>query len=264
MLTYSPALILSWQIGVSEAFSGHGQFVESSHVLIGLLRALDLLEPGNKQGFEKDTLAALQKDLAPVQAVLSACELDRVKLRRRIRGLVGEGGYEHTKDEVIHRSQICKECFTRAEELARQLGAATVGPLHFLAALLESENEIIAKALDSFKISVPDFKEIVGKAARGEAVPVQKKKEKKEAAPASFLAAYGIDLTALAHDGKLEPMIGRREELLRVIRSLNRKTKSNPVLIGEAGVGKTAIVHGLALRIAEGNIVPALQNKRII
>ena len=259
MLTYSPALILSWQIGVSEAISGHSQFVESSHVLIGLLRALDLLEPGNKQGFEKDALASLQKDLAPVQEVLSTCELDRVKLRRRIRGLAGEGGYEHTEDEVMHRSQNCKECFTRAEELARQLGAATVVPVHFLSALLESE--IITKALDSFKISVPDFKEIVGKAVRGEASPVQKKKE---AAPASFLAAYGIDLTALAHDGKLEPMIGRREELLRVIRSLNRKTKSNPVLIGEAGVGKTTIVHGLALRIAEGNIAPALQNKRII
>ncbi|MCX5900952.1 MAG: hypothetical protein NTX06_09510 [Proteobacteria bacterium] len=136
------------------------------------------------------------------------------------------GEYEHPKDEAIHRSQNCKECFTRAEELARQLGAATVGALYFLAALLESENEIITKALASFKISVPDFKEIVGKAARGEAIPVQKKKEKKEAAPASFLAAYGIDLTALAREGKLEPMIGRREELNKSAEMLREAARS--------------------------------------
>ncbi|MCX5900953.1 MAG: hypothetical protein NTX06_09515, partial [Proteobacteria bacterium] len=92
MLTSSPALILSWQIGVSEAISSHVQFVESSQVLIGLLRALDLLDSDKQQGFEKDTLVALQKDLAPLQDALSACGLDRVKLRRRIRGLAGEGG----------------------------------------------------------------------------------------------------------------------------------------------------------------------------
>jgi len=261
MMSFSPAVLLSWQIGASEAVMAHAQFVEKEHVLIGLLRALDVLDPDKQQGVEKDTLAALQKDLAPVQEVLSACELDRVKLRRRIRGLVGDGGYQRGDDEGVHRSAGCKQCFTRAEELARELNAATVGPVHLLASLLEGESEIIGKALASFETSKENLRDLIGKATRGEALPNQKKKE---AAPVSFLAACGTDLTALAREGKLEPLIGRREELLRLIRTLNRKTKSNPVLIGEAGVGKTVIVQGLALRIAEGNIVPALQQKRII
>jgi len=261
MMSFSLAAVVSWQLGGSEAVMAHAQFVEKEHVLIGLLRALDLLDSDKQQGFEKDTLAALQKDLAPVQEVLSACGLERVMLRRRIRGLVGEGEYQRSDDEAVHRSAGCKQCFTRAEEIARELNAATVGPLHLFEALLEGESGIIGKALAAFETSKENLRDLIGKAARGEALPNQKKKE---AAPVSFLAACGTDLTQLAREGKLEPMIGRRDELLRLIRTLNRKTKSNPLLIGEAGVGKTAIVYGLALRIAEGNIVPALQNKRVI
>jgi ATP-dependent Clp protease ATP-binding subunit ClpA len=83
-------------------------------------------------------------------------------------------------------------------------------------------------------------------------------------APGSFLPRYGVDLTQLARDGKVEPMVGRRKELLQLIRTLTRKGKNNPLLLGDPGVGKTAIVRGLAARIAEGNVAAALQGKRII
>ena len=73
-------------------------------------------------------------------------------------------------------------------------------------------------------------------------------------ASGSFLARYGVDLTQLARDGKIEPMVGRKKELLQLIRTLTRKGKNNPLLLGDPGVGKTAIVRGLAARIAGGNV----------
>ena len=75
---------------------------------------------------------------------------------------------------------------------------------------------------------------------------------------------YGRDLTEAARRGQLDPVIGREEELARLIQILGRKTKNNPVLIGKSGVGKTAIVEGLALRIAEGMVPPGLQDKRLV
>src|SRR6185312_11220880 len=78
------------------------------------------------------------------------------------------------------------------------------------------------------------------------------------------LEKYGRDLTELAREGKLDPVIGRDEEIRRVIQVLSRRTKNNPVLIGEPGVGKTAIVEGIANRIVEGDIPEGLRGKRVI
>ena len=80
----------------------------------------------------------------------------------------------------------------------------------------------------------------------------------------SALEQFGVDLTARARDGKLDPVIGRDSEVRRVIQVLSRRTKNNPVLIGEPGTGKTAIVEGLALRIATGDVPAGLKDKRVV
>jgi ATP-dependent Clp protease ATP-binding subunit ClpC len=81
---------------------------------------------------------------------------------------------------------------------------------------------------------------------------------------AAMLGRYGVDLTQLARDGKIEPMVGRKKELLQIIRTLTRRGKNNPLLLGDPGVGKTAIVRGLAARIADGNVAEELRGKRIV
>jgi ATP-dependent Clp protease ATP-binding subunit ClpC len=96
----------------------------------------------------------------------------------------------------------------------------------------------------------------------GGTFPQFSKQAKKTKTPA--LDAFGRDLTQLARDGKLDPVIGREDEIERVIQILSRRTKNNPVLIGEPGVGKTAIAEGLAQRIKEGNIPEILVEKRIV
>ena len=78
------------------------------------------------------------------------------------------------------------------------------------------------------------------------------------------LAKYGIDLTEMARKGKLDPVIGREEEIRRALQVLSRRTKSNPVLIGDAGVGKTAIVEGMAMRIAHGEVPDSVKDKTVI
>src|SRR6185295_2807487 len=81
---------------------------------------------------------------------------------------------------------------------------------------------------------------------------------------AAMLGRFGVDLTQLARDGKIDPMVGRKKELLQIIRTLTRKSKNNPLLLGDPGVGKTAIVRGLAARIAGGNVAAELRGKRIV
>ena len=103
---------------------------------------------------------------------------------------------------------------------------------------------------------------LLERAALGFKVPVEEGRQKEQ--PKSFLAKFGKDLTQSARDGKLGPFVGRREELLQVIQALARNSKNNPVLVGEPGVGKTAVVEALAVRLQEGKVPEFLQGSRII
>jgi len=271
MLSYSPSVNLAWQIAAMETAQAGFQYIEKEQVFIGLLKVADLLEAENQAGTEMEMsrtdLELLQKELSPLEELLSDLRLNRIELRRLVRGLAGRGDYVH-RERIIHRSEPCKGYFKRAEEMAQGRHALTLKPLHLFEAILEEPGEVISQALSRFGVEAEALKGAASQAEEKEPVTVGGKKEKwmeeKKKSTTPFLDRFGVDLTRLATEGKIEPLIGRREELLRVIRTLTRKTKNNPLLIGDAGVGKTAIVKGLALRIAQGNITPILQNKRII
>jgi ATP-dependent Clp protease ATP-binding subunit ClpC len=270
MPEYSPAVTLAWQIGAMETAQAGFESIEGAQILIGLLKVGDILnlEVRTHAGLEltDGELEALEREMSPIEEALTAFHLDRTELRRLMRRLAGKGAHVHS-DRVVHRSDACRMLFSRAKEIAAERRSEAVKPVHLFEAILEALGGVVNKAFAHLKVDIQALRSALSTAKEKKPVTVLGKKESenqegKSATP--FLDKYGLDLTRLAGEGKVEPLIGRREELLKVIRTLSRNMKNNPLLIGDAGVGKTAVVRGLALRIAQGNIAPVLQGKRIV
>ncbi|MEX0879740.1 MAG: ATP-dependent chaperone ClpB [Thermoanaerobaculia bacterium] len=156
-------------------------------------------------------------------------------------------------------SRELNRIFDRAFEIAREFGDEYVSTEHFLIALTESDAGETAKRLAQAGVKkdalLRGLKEVRGSARITDANPEDKYQA---------LKRYTRDLTDLARRGKIDPVIGRDEEIRRVIQVLSRRTKNNPALIGEPGVGKTAIVEGLARRIHMGDVPEGLKNKRVV
>lgn len=158
-----------------------------------------------------------------------------------------------------YASQRLVKIFTAAEVEAKQMGDAFISTEHFFIALLKSSDSdlkgIFQKAQIRLDLILSTLKEVRGSQKVTDDEPENKYE---------VLLKYGRDLTALAAEGKLDPVVGRDEEIRRVIQVLSRRTKNNPVLIGEPGVGKTAIAEGLAVRIIKGDVPEVLKDKKLI
>jgi ATP-dependent Clp protease ATP-binding subunit ClpC len=248
------AALVSWQIGSMEASAAGRPFIEPEDLFIGICKLDEILTGENvgKLAEQFGETGHLRAENARLNEYFTKCNLDRALARRYLRGYLGRGsGAPAAPGEPAHRSDACKRIFERAAGIA---GQGEVHALHLLAALLEGASPELTKAIQRCGVSLDSLREaarrMIAQAPRSGAE--------------SFLARYGSDLTQMARDGKIEPLIGRKNELLQLIRTLTRKGKNNPLLLGDPGVGKTAIVRGLAARIAAGAIAEALQGKRII
>src|SRR6186713_1184180 len=213
-------------------------------------------------------LLGLVKEGSGVGAnVLKNLDVDLRKVRLEVEKLVKSGPDMVTMGK-LPQTPRAKKVIEYAIEEARNLNHNYVGTEHLLLGLLREHDGVAAQVLMNLNLKLEEVREevlnLLGAGVETEE-PAQEKsggKQGKSKTPA--LDSFGRDLTELAREGQLDPVIGRKNEIERVIQILCRRQKNNPVLLGEAGVGKTAIVEGLAQRVVKGTVPEILRRKRLV
>ncbi len=207
--------------------------IETEHLLLGLLRE------------DKQLTNRFLRSHASIESIRKQIE-GRTMIRDKVSTSVD-----------LPLSQECKRVLAYAAEEAERLSHKHIGTEHLLLGLLREDKSFAAEILHERGLRLSTLREELTR-LQSEKVPSNRAKE------TSLLSEFSRDLTQAAMESQLDPLIGRERELERVVQILCRRTKNNPVLIGDPGVGKTAIVEGLAQRIADGDVPPFLSDKRIL
>ncbi len=216
-------------------------------------------------GTEHILLGLIQEGSAVAANVLRNLDVDLDKIRREVEKIVQHGQSMPTMGNLPFTPRAKKVLEFSVEE-ASNLGHNYIGTEHLLLGLIRESEGVAAQVLMNLGLKLEEVREevldVLGADMSSESTSTAEKPNKKSKTPA--LDAFGRDLTELATEGKLDPVIGRQAEIERVIQVLSRRTKNNPVLLGEPGVGKTAIVEGLAQDIINGNVPEILRERRIV
>src|SRR5438045_4599223 len=237
------------QLANQEAQRFYHEYIGTEHILLGLIK-------------EGGGIGA---------TVLKNLEVDPRKLRLEVEKIVQSGPDMVTMGK-LPQTPRAKKVIEYSIEEARNLNHNYVGTEHLLLGLLREQEGVAAQVLMNLGLKLEDVREEVlnllghnmdsGESGGGGGGGERTASRSKYRTPA--LDSFGRDLTELARQGKLDPVIGRQNEIERVIQGLSRRTKNNPILLGEAGVGKTAIVEGLAQLVVDSNVPELLRDKRIV
>ena len=211
-------------------------YIGTEHILLGIIS-------------EGESLAA---------KVLESLGVNLAKVRQEVEAIVGRGG-QTVQQEMVFTPRA-KRVIELAFEEARQLNHNYIGTEHLLLGLIREGEGVAARVLTNLGVDPAKVRLQTTSLLGAEGQPSAPKGKSKT----PTLDSYGRDLTQLARDNKLDPVIGRSNEIERVIQILSRRTKNNPALIGEPGVGKTAIAEGLAQRVIKGEVPDPLRDRRVI
>src|ERR1700752_2149888 len=217
-----------------EASQFGSPYIETEHLLLGLLRE------------DKALTNRFLRSHASVESIRKQIEA-HTTIREKVSTSVD-----------LPLSNECKRVLAYAAEEAERLGHKHIGTEHLLLGLLREEKCFASEILQERGLKLAQIRDELARVTQEKAPAQQRQRE------SSLLAEFSRDLTQAAMDGQLDPLVGRDGELERVIQILCRRTKNNPVLIGEPGVGKTAIVEGLAQRISDGEVPSFLADKRVL
>jgi ATP-dependent Clp protease ATP-binding subunit ClpC len=274
----SSAFMIAFNLAAIEAQLIRSKNIDSEHMFLGLCKLEDMISfrPDSKMGVSEQEWSEILLEIKDLVGIFTKNGVNSKRVRRRLRKIIMESQVK-TYEFSGHRTPRCRDAFEMAEKICDKKKGDKIILRHILIALLNQNLANLDLLFSDFSINrenlLKDLSgEVLGKKelqeiftfARDPLQVGEADAPKKSKSKTPFLDKYGRDLTKLARDGKLEAIVGHKNSIIKIAQILLQKKKNNPILVGDAGVGKTCIVEGLAQRAVEKNAPLQIKYFRIV